>query len=104
MAEMCFWSGQLEKCETSVKEVLAHAKSIDDSMHMHLVWIQSLADQAQYDEHVHISMVVLKELGEQPAAVPNPGNFSNEPIIRKFQAQTAEEDRSRNTGSSLDEE
>jgi hypothetical protein len=54
MAEMCFCAGQMDKCEMSVKEVLAHAKSIDDSINVHLIWMKCLAAQAKYDEHVRI--------------------------------------------------
>jgi hypothetical protein len=63
-------------CEIAVKEVLNHAKSIDDSIGVYLVWTQCLAAQAKYHDLVSTSLGLLKQLGEMIA--PNPSSFQQE--------------------------
>jgi len=71
MAEMCFCAGRIDECQGAVREVLAHAKSIDDSLKAYLVLTQSLSAQAKYPELVDTSLKLLGKLGEEIPSKPN---------------------------------
>lgn len=80
---MCLCAGQLGNCELAVKEeVLAHAKSVDDSMRVHPMWTPwCLAAKAKYQEQVSTSLEVLKQLGE---VLPlNPGSFQMRRVLER---------------------
>jgi hypothetical protein len=81
MAQMCFCAGQIDQCEFAVKEVLDHAKLIDDSISVYLVWTQCLAAQAKYHDLVSTSLDLLKQLGELLS--PNSSSFQSRRIFAK---------------------
>ena len=71
MSEMCFCAGRIEDCQEAANAVLSHTNSIDESLRVHMVLIQSLSAQAKYDEFVNMSLEVLGKLGEHIPPKPN---------------------------------
>ncbi len=83
MSEMCFCAGRIEDCQKAVDQVLAHAKSIDESLRAHMVLIQSLSAQAKYDEFVNMSLELLDKLGEH--IPPKPNTFITKRVFGRTQ-------------------
>lgn len=70
-AEMLFAIGRVNECQDVVREVLEHAKSIDDSLRSYFVQTKSLTAEAKYQELVDTSLEILDKLGEKIPSKPN---------------------------------
>lgn len=85
LAVMFFSTGQLAACEIAIQEVISHARSIDHSIRVYVVWMQCLAAQTKYRKQINTALDVLERLGETINS--NPGWFQTRRVLEKTKRQ-----------------
>ena len=90
LAEMASKVGQVDKQQSAVDEVLAHATSADDAIRVHLVSLEHKTSQLKHRELIEASLSVLKLFGE---SIPlNPGILYKNRVFSSNEAISASHD------------